>query len=1135
MQFIPDLILGASIAMNIHLFQVGSDFEDLLLVILCSIYIMSRLLVMLSLTFCRLSRYRLALILSFYTSVVCQVELCMMVSEKIRKNPGKFGAFFVTESQSLLISILCIEIGRILVPEFPNLPNYFIAIYVSFRKNYTGGHLVLDLVYSAMLFFFMAGYTSLDRSVPQNLGENLEDKCPERHAKISTGEDRIRSKKSRYIIGRSSHIISESKEIVTARNIFEVTKREEGSLKNTELATKRSFTDLFKKPEVKKKEEAKLPQINQFQVDDSAKPSTEYDYLFVVDSESLLIEAEEQHTFEKKKLEHCKLLRQKIMGQMKVMLFKDPAIVFNSNMGNGLAMSEQETEVWKYDPNTEAQNKSGSDRRHRFLSKHENLNELLNELSEELVNNSQKKPNQKTKSFISTATQQKTKTQRKRGPSKSIYSHDDGRKSEHFCSERDIGSTHSIVKAFKIKSFWSMPQSLELFCSVILPDECLSGNKEEDAENETIIDLTFRPVITIKERDKKESIKIWIFVKCKESICKTSRPEELLNYVSHEMRTPLLSILGTLNLFVRDATKESFYLTPAFKLLKKKYLDLAHNQVMNLHETCQVLLEMSKPGGSSRKKINSIEIHLEQLIYDTVQVFSLDLTNNPKKKVVIDYFGQVSEYNPTEYKMNQDQTEPRSECKPSRTESKPAKQIDTLYNDPVRIRQIIINLLSNALKYTDKGEITIKTQICGENSRKNNLVKISVIDSGIGIREQDKQKLFKAFGTVNGEKDNAMNSKGVGLGLLISNKMSKQVSEQNIKTGIQVNSEVNKGSTFSFYVENLEHNIPDDNCQVSRDMEISNIDTSIPDKNPSKIRIFWVDDSEFNLELVKDILEELEVEVVTCNSPFKSLKIIKETLNRKCTSYKLFHLCIFDYEMPRMNGAELAAKVRQMGGCYDNIPIICASAQKIDLSEKENHGFTDQIEKPIFQANLLKIMRKYLRHDQIQLLKAKERGNLDGSNIRGESCDISNRIDGLARNYEENSIQLYLPSRELDYMSSVIYSEAVNIETVKEEEINFNDESSKDRTIQNGMKSKPINIKSQPSFYDPEGKESSYYSALNLDYEEMVPSENLKSYQEKNSKIDELNNRSKMNLTREVYTFGTPAFDCKPNTVKSPE
>lgn len=114
---------------------------------------------------------------------------------------------------------------------------------------------------------------------------------------------------------------------------------------------------------------------------------------------------------------------------------------------------------------------------------------------------------------------------------------------------------------------------------------------------------------------------------------------------------------------------------------------------------------------------------------------------------------------------------------------------DSLFNDPLKIRQILLNLLSNAMKFTSQGQIVISGRTISSN-----IIELTVSDTGLGIAEKNKQRLFAAFSKL--EDPTEQNPQGIGLGLMISNVLASRLNETGI--GLQVVSEEGKGSRFSF-------------------------------------------------------------------------------------------------------------------------------------------------------------------------------------------------------------------------------------------------------------------------------------------------------------------------------------------------
>lgn len=131
-----------------------------------------------------------------------------------------------------------------------------------------------------------------------------------------------------------------------------------------------------------------------------------------------------------------------------------------------------------------------------------------------------------------------------------------------------------------------------------------------------------------------------------------------------------------------------------------------------------------------------------------------------------------------------------------------------MYNDEIRIKQILINLIGNAFKYTLSGSITIAVL-----ETMNKSLEVKVVDTGLGIRKEDKEKLLKAFGRVDNDESNSLNRQGVGLGLLISDMICKQLNSSGV--GISVESELNKGSEFSFEIDYLMPNMQEQEQEMS--------------------------------------------------------------------------------------------------------------------------------------------------------------------------------------------------------------------------------------------------------------------------------------------------------------------------------
>jgi len=222
--------------------------------------------------------------------------------------------------------------------------------------------------------------------------------------------------------------------------------------------------------------------------------------------------------------------------------------------------------------------------------------------------------------------------------------------------------------------------------------------------------------------------------------------------VSHELRTPLNGMLGLIDIAKKNISHVETL----------SYLKACRNSGVLLLSLVNSILDMNQ---ISHKKLN--------LVYTRISVADL----LEEMRSLFDYSCQLRRlYLDTEVESNV----PEFIC-----------------TDKNRLSQILINLLGNAFKFTFHGGVTIKV---GLETRHPLRVKFSVIDTGIGIKKEDQERLFKMYGKLE-QQDKKINTNGVGLGLTISNTLAKMLNPSETNNGIQVESEVDKGTTFSFPIE----------------------------------------------------------------------------------------------------------------------------------------------------------------------------------------------------------------------------------------------------------------------------------------------------------------------------------------------
>lgn len=269
-----------------------------------------------------------------------------------------------------------------------------------------------------------------------------------------------------------------------------------------------------------------------------------------------------------------------------------------------------------------------------------------------------------------------------------------------------------------------------------------------------------------------------------------------------------------------------------------------------------------------------------------------------------------------------------------------------LYGDEIRIRQVVLNLINNAVKYTEKGSVTLKVNFQKRQDEKMDL-QISVTDTGIGIRGEDLDKLFNSFQRV----DMSANRKieGTGLGLSIT----KQLVEQ-MEGYIQVESAYGQGSTFSVSIpQKIMENAPigdftnaSANLQNDRKEEIS---FTAPDA-----RILIVDDNKVNLTVAKGLIKDTEIQVDAVLSGEEALEKVKSNK---------YHIILLDHMMPVMDGMETLMRMREQDENVSRDATMIALTANAISGSRERYiaaGFADYLSKPIDALRYKEMIRKYL-------------------------------------------------------------------------------------------------------------------------------------------------------------------------------
>ena len=322
-----------------------------------------------------------------------------------------------------------------------------------------------------------------------------------------------------------------------------------------------------------------------------------------------------------------------------------------------------------------------------------------------------------------------------------------------------------------------------------------------------------------------------------------------------------------------------------------------------------------------------------------------------------------------------------------------------LYGDEVRIRQIIVNLLSNAIKYTEDGAVVL-TADWEKVDDENMILVISVKDTGIGIAEENLEKLFEAFQRVDVKRNR--NIEGVGLGLRITKQFLDMMGGE-----ITVESEYGVGSEFMVRIPQkiVGKDILGD---FANHVHISTAE----DDELEKVRHFTcpeghilvVDDVELNIKVIRGLLGQTGLKIDAAHSG-------KECLDKVMTNR--YDLIFLDHMMPEMDGVETLKKLHQMGNVFDiNTPVIMLTANAI-MGAREEYlavGFTDYISKPVREQELNEMMIKYLPKEIVNI-----------SYVPSESA--SSHPKPLINHDETSNIDVYEETRSDDSYDRKILSD----------------------------------------------------------------------------------------------------------------
>jgi signal transduction histidine kinase/CheY-like chemotaxis protein len=265
-----------------------------------------------------------------------------------------------------------------------------------------------------------------------------------------------------------------------------------------------------------------------------------------------------------------------------------------------------------------------------------------------------------------------------------------------------------------------------------------------------------------------------------------------------------------------------------------------------------------------------------------------------------------------------------------------------LVGDPLRIRQILLNLVSNAIKFTEKGEVIIKAEIVKKNEEEI-ILNCSVKDTGIGIRKEDTEKLFKSFSQI--DASSTKKFAGTGLGLVISQKLAFLMNGE-----ITLESTPGEGSIFNLKIP----------------FRYSDNKTFLEENSLKGKRFLIVDDDLTNCQILEKYINVFGGTSVYYQSPHDAFEAIKSAAKENIK----FDMVFIDYMMPEMNGLDLAKKIKNDPELAMNKLILLSSMTNIFPKTKIiKAGFEDYAYKPIKQKQLLGIINQSAKVGKLNEVK----------------------------------------------------------------------------------------------------------------------------------------------------------------------
>ena len=413
--------------------------------------------------------------------------------------------------------------------------------------------------------------------------------------------------------------------------------------------------------------------------------------------------------------------------------------------------------------------------------------------------------------------------------------------------------------------------------------------------------------------------------------------QQFLSNMSHEIRTPMNAIIGFTKVLLKTelSAKQKEYLT-AIKMSGDSLIVLIND-----------ILDLAKVD-AGKMTFEKIPFKIAQSISSMLHMVDTKI-HEKNLELVIDYDNKIPE---------------------------------VLVGDPVRLHQIILNLISNAVKFTTKGKIIVSVHLLKEDDDKVS-IEFIVTDTGIGISEEKIQMIFENFQQASSGTSRLYGGTGLGLAIV------KQLVEAQDGT-ISVVSKINEGSAFSFILS-----FQKTYADAALESEITGISTEI--KN---IKVLVVEDIPLNQLLMKTILDEFGFEREIAENGKIAIEILQNSS---------FDIILMDLQMPEMNGFEATDYIRNT--MNSKIPIIALTADvtTVDLAKCMAVGMNDYIAKPVDEKLLYsKIISLVKQPASVKHIEFEEEVNHESEKLKCTNLDYLQKLTKSNPSLMMEMISLYL-------------------------------------------------------------------------------------------------------------------------------